>query len=210
MLVLPLAYDGAWTTATSWHVPIVGESIEMLCERRSRVVVDGWGTAQIPLGTFDCLRVDSYDTLINTTYASGIPVYADTSRHRAYTWWTREHGMAAAATSLVNDTSHASTQSDCYWVLVGRTAGAVAEPPVSPSTSWSEPRLPGVIGGSVLVRGHEAERFPRSRSIRGCRPSSLPDRCSLTRATSAGLRFCDPSCRLCRAWQLGLFVMSQA
>jgi hypothetical protein len=109
------------------------------------------------MGTFDCLRVDSYDTLINTTYVSGIPVYADTSGHRAYTWWTREHGMVAAATGPVNDTSHAFAQSDCYWVLVARTAGAVAERPVSPARS--ELQLPGVIAGSVVVRGHEAEWF---------------------------------------------------
>jgi hypothetical protein len=157
MLVLPLTFSGAWDAAASWHIPIVGESIEMLCERRSRMSVDGWGTVEIPMGTFDCLRVDSYDTLINTTYVSGTPISADTSGHRAYTWWTREHGMAAAATGPLNDTNHVFTQSDCYWVLVGRTAGAIAESP-APSAR-SELQLPGVVAGSVVVRGREGEWF---------------------------------------------------
>jgi hypothetical protein len=157
MLVLPLTFSGAWDAAASWHIPIVGESIEMLCERRSRMSVDGWGTVEIPMGTFDCLRVDSYDTLINTTYVNGIPMYADTSGHRTYTWLTREHGMAASATGPLNDTSHVFTQSDCYWVLVGRTAGAIAERPAAPAQS--ELRLPGVIAGSAAVRGREAEWF---------------------------------------------------
>jgi hypothetical protein len=157
MLVLPLALDSAWTTATSWYVPIVGESIEMLCERRSRMSVDGWGTAQIPMGTFDCLRLDCYDTMVNTTYVGGTPVYSDTSGHRSYTWWTREHGMVAATTGPLNDTGHVFTKSDCYWVLVGRTAGAIAEHPTPPARS--ELPLPGVIAGSVVVRGREAGRF---------------------------------------------------
>ncbi len=156
MLVLPLGFGDAWDAATSWHVPL-GDSMEMLGERRSRMSVDGWGTVEIPMGTFDCLRLDSYDTLINTTYVSGIPVYADTSGHRAYTWLTREHGMVAAATGPANDTSHVFTESDCHWVLVGGTAGAIAERPVSPAQSGL--LLPGVIVGSAVVRGREAERF---------------------------------------------------
>lgn len=155
MLVLPLSFGGAWDAATAWHDPI-NDSTQLVSLRRSHMSVDGWGTVQIPMGTFNCLRLDSYDTIISTMYVSGTPIYSDTSGHRDYTWWTKEHGMVAAATGPSNDTSHIFTRSDCYWILVGRTAGAISE---RPTPAQGELRLPGVIAGSVLVRGHEAEWF---------------------------------------------------
>ena len=156
MLVLPLSFGSAWYSATSWHDSI-SDSTRMFSQRRSHMSVDGWGTLQIPMGTFSCLRLDSYDTTISTLYVGATPIYSDTSGHRAYTWWTREHGMAAAATGPLNDTSHVFSKSDCYWILVGRTAGAIAER--RSLAARSELRLPGVIAGSVVVRGHEAEWF---------------------------------------------------
>ncbi len=156
MLALPLVFGGAWDGTSSWHVPI-NDSMEVFCERWSHMSVDGWGTVEIPMGTFNCLRVDCYDTLINTNYRNGEPVYSDTHGFRGYTWWTGEHGMAASASGPTDDTSHVFTESDCYWVLVGRTAGAIAERPSLPAQS--ERLLPGVIAGSAVVRGRETERF---------------------------------------------------
>lgn len=154
-LALPFTYGDAWDGATSWHVPM-SESSEVFVERWSHLSVDGWGTAEIPAGTFACLRVDCYDTLINTYLMSGIPVHSDTHGYRGYTWWTREHGMIAQASGPMDDTSHVFTESDCFWVQVGHTA-AIAESPTPPVQG--ELRLPGLVAGSAVVRGRETDRF---------------------------------------------------
>jgi hypothetical protein len=68
-------------------------------------VIDGYGTATIPYGTFDCLRTCSFDTTVSTLIINNIPVTVDTTTRIIYDFMTEDYGLVAHVVSFPEETN---------------------------------------------------------------------------------------------------------
>ncbi len=68
-------------------------------------VVDAYGTATVPYGTFDCLRVCSFDTTVSTLIINNIPVTVDTTTRIVYDFMTEDYGLVAHVVSYPEETN---------------------------------------------------------------------------------------------------------
>jgi hypothetical protein len=156
MLALPVTFGDAWDGATSWQM-YINDSVYSTCERWSHLSIDAWGTAVLPMGSFECLRLNCYDTLISTLWRSGNPVFSDTTGYRGYEWWAENHGLVASATGPMDDTSLVFTESDCYWIMTDHVLGAIAER-ATPSAR-SQLRVASPFTDFTVAIGREREQF---------------------------------------------------
>ncbi len=89
--------------------------------------IDAWGTADLPEGTFDCLRVYEHRTEIEEMYVGGVLIYSDTTRQILYTWITENIGFLAEIASLNGETDPNFTLAQ--EVTFRTTPTAITEPP---------------------------------------------------------------------------------
>jgi len=159
------------TLGTSWQtgftVSDTSHDTVRVAVNDRRCVIDAWGTAITPAGTYPCLRENWTGLVVTTTYVGGSPVDVDTSLTRRYLWMAKGVGVVALAHSMEGDTSLNFTQADDYTVLAQTSAGGIQEPglaPVRPRPSlWPNPcagrsaRLGfGATGSPALVRVYDA------------------------------------------------------
>jgi hypothetical protein len=64
--------------------------------------VDAWGTIDVPLGTFPCLRVRENQTRVFTYYLVGFPFYTYTIRTIYYYWVAENEGPVVTVESMKN------------------------------------------------------------------------------------------------------------
>ncbi len=72
--------------------------------------INAYGTVVIPYGSFPCLRYVLYDTLIQTIYYFGIPVYSDTSA-------TIQHQFVAEGRSFVVGVTSEDGETNPYFTF---------------------------------------------------------------------------------------------
>jgi hypothetical protein len=163
---MPMTYGQTWQSSYGWtdsFPPIV-----MTTDVREWNRVDAWGQVTTPAGTFSCLRVNMFDTIISTAWASGVPIYADSLWRRCYMWYVPQLGIAASARSLNRDTSSNFTSSDCYRVMIRVRSGIEELSPLS-----APPCLPlAVVARRTLLLPRSLVQDPGSElallDLSGC------------------------------------------
>ncbi len=68
-------------------------------------VIDAYGTATIPYGTFDCLRMCVFDTTVSTLLIYNVPVTVDTTTRIVYDFVTEDYGLVAHVVSYPEETN---------------------------------------------------------------------------------------------------------
>ncbi|MBN2464711.1 hypothetical protein JXD38_03685, partial [candidate division WOR-3 bacterium] len=129
---LPLAYGQSWHCTYGWSdtmLPLVITTNVVEWHR-----IDAWGTVTTPCGTDSCLRENLVDTIVVTTYVSGVPISTDSTWRRHYNWYIALRGIAASARGPERDTSLVFTSSDCYRVMVDVQAGIEEQNPAGKSS----------------------------------------------------------------------------
>ncbi len=99
---LPITMGSSWIWEMGWEWEFMG--ITSILERREHATVDAFGTMIIPSGSYDVLRVMSYDTTITTTDYGPFSI-TDTTAYIDYNWFGREPVFIASATSVEDETN---------------------------------------------------------------------------------------------------------
>ena len=118
---LPMNYNDSWYTHASIHDTI--EGVEMVMEWRIQCMADAWGTVNIPYGSFDCLRIQQYDTMITTVYFMGSPLYADTTDEISYQFLAEDYGQIVSIGSYPEETNPNFTTAESFSRLSYFTTG---------------------------------------------------------------------------------------
>ncbi|RMG43553.1 MAG: T9SS C-terminal target domain-containing protein [Methanobacteriota archaeon] len=102
----PLSLNDSWNDqyTISFTVDSLGLTLDVVVSNTTNTTIDAWGTIDIPLGTFECLRAQQFITQITTVYLFGIPLFADTTNTIQYSWLGENHGILATVTSFDGET----------------------------------------------------------------------------------------------------------
>jgi hypothetical protein len=111
-------------------------------------VIDGYGTATIPYGTFDCLRTCSYDTTVSTLIVNNIPVTVDTSTRIIYDFMTEDYGLVAHVVSFPEETNPNFTEA-MFLERLASFSSAVTEQ--SASTVFGNIPAGGIFSHAVTL-----------------------------------------------------------
>jgi hypothetical protein len=149
VMPLPLTYGHSWHCSYGWSDTMLPVVITTDVKEWHRV--DAYGTVITPSGTYSCLRENLVDTVIVTSWVSGVPVSSDSTWRRHYTWHVPLRGIAVSARGPERDTNSNFTSSDCYRIMVQVKAGLEEQNPTGAS---------GPMPGATLVRG--VLRLPES------------------------------------------------
>lgn len=122
---LPVSYGDSWSISASVYDTTNGMVLTL--EWRGRHYVDAWGTMKIPYGSFECLRVQQYDTMYVTVYVMGSPVYGDTTYHINYLFIAENHGMIVYVTSYEGETDPNYTEASSIMRLSSFTGVSEAD-----------------------------------------------------------------------------------
>jgi hypothetical protein len=131
---LPLNYGDQWQTDWAWCDTM--DDLAISVHTWGHPVVDAWGTANTPAGSFDCLRVNSYDSTITMTWLNDTLINSDTFGLRVYRWQAENVAFLASATGAEDDTSLVFTESDCYRVLTDAAYGIAEQREVPGASSF--------------------------------------------------------------------------
>ncbi len=99
---LPIVMGNQYLFELGWSDTIMGATTSYL--DRSRMTVDAYGTMTIPMGSFDVLRVVSYDTSITTI---SIPPFefSDTTTSIEYLWLGQDPLYVVTVGSMEDETN---------------------------------------------------------------------------------------------------------
>jgi hypothetical protein len=99
---LPIAMGNQYLFELGWADTAMGVITTLL--ERSRITVDAYGTMTIPMGSFEVLRMVSYDTSITTV---SIPPFelSDTTTAIEYLWLGQDPVNVAAVGSMEDETN---------------------------------------------------------------------------------------------------------
>ena len=161
---LPLHYEDEWPA--SFGAISGGGPIRIVAFTWGTPKADAWGTVTTPAGTFECLRVNSYDTTISETYMNDTLFHTDTSGYRTMYWVAPHRGVVVFATGEVDDTSMVFTETNCYRVMVAAATGIAESHPTvenranlgvtpNPVAGRATFSLAAVGPGPVAVRLHD-------------------------------------------------------
>jgi hypothetical protein len=128
---LPLSYGDEWWS--EFGAVSGGGPIRIVMYTWGRPRVDAWGTVNTPAGSFECLRVNSYDSTATETYINDTLINTDTIGYRSYMWIAPNRGVVVFATGPENDTTLEFTETICYRVMVAAASG-VAESRLTEAT----------------------------------------------------------------------------
>jgi hypothetical protein len=126
---LPMHFEDEWPA--SFGAVTGSEVLRIVTLTWGTQKADAWGSVTTPAGTFDCLRVNSYDTTATETYMNDTLINTDTSRYRTMYWVAPHRGVVVFATGEQNDTSQVFTVSNCYRVMVAAAAGIAETGPTA-------------------------------------------------------------------------------
>ncbi len=118
---LPIGYQNSWYMHSVFRQAI--ELMEIVMEMRIHNLVDAWGTVNIPYGSFDCLRIQQYDTMITTVYVMGTPVTSDTTGWLSYPFFAENYGQIVSIKSYPGETNPNFTTADMFTRLSYFTTG---------------------------------------------------------------------------------------
>lgn len=96
---LPIAYQDEWVDHYGYGFVYSGYNVRV--DNYSHYKIDAYGSVQIPYGTFECLRMRSYDTVITQ-----VPhVFYDTATYINYCFITENYGDVAYVSSHEGETN---------------------------------------------------------------------------------------------------------
>jgi hypothetical protein len=101
---LPLMYGNS----RPYHYALINtiDSITvLLTDNYGFETIDAYGSISIPYGTYNCLRICYFDTIISTLYYQGYPVYVDTTTHIIYDYYTEDYGLLVHVLSYEDETN---------------------------------------------------------------------------------------------------------
>ena len=67
-------------------------------------IIDAYGSVTIPYGTFECLRMCSFDTTVSTLLVNGIPITVDTTTYIIYDFLAEDYALIAHVLSYPEET----------------------------------------------------------------------------------------------------------
>jgi hypothetical protein len=107
----PATLGTAWNSdyTRAWE-PAAGTTIEQVFQ--DTWIVDAWGTINLPIGTFNCLRGRLDQTETENIYSNSVLVTTNTIDRIMYLWYTENQGLLATVTSLDNETNPNFTLAD--------------------------------------------------------------------------------------------------
>ncbi len=76
----------------------------LLDTTEAQYVVDAWGTVNVPIGSFSCLRVREDETQTVVTTFNGNPISSSTSTTISYWWVVENEGVVATVVSQEDET----------------------------------------------------------------------------------------------------------
>jgi hypothetical protein len=108
---MPVVY-GASRNYTYGFTLAIGPGVEVRTDNYGNEVVDAYGLVTVPYGTFECLRMRSFDTTITTMYVSGIPILIDTTNNIIYDFLAEDYGLIAHVLSYPDEIDTNFTDAD--------------------------------------------------------------------------------------------------
>ncbi|MEM9721606.1 MAG: hypothetical protein AAGA10_20235 [Bacteroidota bacterium] len=95
----PLTYQKEWQVIDVDTIDI-GNSLLSIIEDSSFSVVDGFGTVQVPAGTFECLRLREESRTLTKTVVNGIEVPGEVDTRITYSWISKDAFLVASMGSF--------------------------------------------------------------------------------------------------------------
>jgi hypothetical protein len=102
----PMTFNTAWSQffSDTAAVDSNGVTFTVINSLLIEDSVDAWGTIDVPLGTFPCLRVLENQTRVFTYFLNGFPFYTYTIRTIYYNWVAEKEGPVATVESMKDET----------------------------------------------------------------------------------------------------------
>ncbi|MDH3650122.1 MAG: T9SS type A sorting domain-containing protein [Saprospiraceae bacterium] len=102
LVTLPLTFGNTWISVSRDTTDILGSGFILTDSTVSEV--DGWGSIQLPEGSFDCLRLRSDSWTTQDVILNGAIISSQTTFDISYAWITENSGLAVQATSQDGET----------------------------------------------------------------------------------------------------------
>ena len=127
---LPLTYGSQWisTESDTFGDPAIFATID---HDTTLNIVDGWGTIQLPIGTFNCLRIRANNRYTTLIVVGGQTVSETVTNTITYTWLSKNEFILAEAESQDNDINPNFTTAADFQRLVSSTTGIEDRPDVT-------------------------------------------------------------------------------
>ena len=97
--------------------------MEVRTDNYGNETVDAYGSINVPYGTFECLRMRSFDTTISTMYVNSIPVTVDTTTHIIYDFLAEDFGLIVHVLSYPEENDTNFTDADFLERLTAFSTG---------------------------------------------------------------------------------------
>lgn len=132
---LPLTYNSQWisTESDTFGDPAIFAIIDLDTTLNN---VDGWGTLQLPIGNFNCLRIRANNRYTELTVIGGQIQSVSITNTIAYTWLSKDNFILAEAESQDNDINPNFTTAADFQRLVSVSTGIDDRPQVSNPQSF--------------------------------------------------------------------------
>ena len=119
---LPLIFNSSWvsTEADTFGDPATFAFVSLDTTTNT---VDGWGTLQLPAGSFDCLRVRFDTKSTEITIVAGNVISVVTTNSIGYTWISKDNFILAEAESQDGDTNPNFTDAAEFQRLLSPVTG---------------------------------------------------------------------------------------
>jgi len=101
---LPIVYGGTRHYYSSSSV-VFAPNVVIRTDDFGFETIDAYGSVTIPYGTFECLRIQYYDTLVTTTLVYGIPIAVDTTTNIKYDFLAENYGLITHVLSYAEETN---------------------------------------------------------------------------------------------------------
>jgi len=161
LALFPLAYGSAWTQSgiDTTTVDSGGVSVTMIVQTVLEDTVDAWGTIELPLGTYPCLRIQELSSVTFTMLLSGFPLGTWTVRIITYNWVGENTGVLATAQSRTNETDLNFTHAKRIVMRVGTPTSVKDEGAVVNREFYLHSNYPNPF----TVNGHGTFGNPETR-----------------------------------------------
>jgi hypothetical protein len=94
---LPVSYGDEWMSTRNDTSSLIPGS-ETITIDTTYNFVDAFGTVQLPVGNYECLRLRSVSNSMISTVVGGIPIFSETSVDTSYFWLDKNHFFVASVT----------------------------------------------------------------------------------------------------------------
>lgn len=121
---LPLNFNDTWTEASN-DTTFLGPdtSFYFLTIDTTITLVDAWGTVQLDIGDFECLRIRDDVKTINKTIFNGSVISSSEEVYIQYTWVSKAHYEVASIQSQSGNTDPLFTDAAGYGYMVSAVTG---------------------------------------------------------------------------------------